>query len=83
MKCEFSEFVDSDDKEYKVGEKEGEERQTMGWEREEAGNHSNSETQGIVCDGDCGGGDDSTECGRGTSDECMECKIVVLMKEML
>ena len=56
----------------------------MEWEREEVGNHSNSEIQGIVCDGDCGGGDDSMECGRGTSGKCMEFKaVVVLMKEML
>ena len=48
---EFNGFVDSDDEEYQDGEKEREERQTMEWHREETGNHSNSETQGIVCDG--------------------------------
>ena len=44
---EFDGFVECDDEEYQDGEKEREERQTMEWDREETGNHSNSETWGI------------------------------------
>ena len=49
----------------------------MEWHREKTGKHSNSDTQGIVCDGEYSGDDDCMECGGGgVSDECMKCEVV-------